>query len=522
MSEQDSNFEMAPPPQPVRRLGLGLRSVLQIIFAVLCVGFVFYLGITHHSRKDLTQTGAFTLSEATIKLLDSSSLQDREKPVKIIAALRKGSPHHPRLRALIEEYERLADGKIKVDYLDPILDKDRAAEVANNYSEVLADQLFSDEIFIIDARQSTPEEKPDQTKDEKVLEAINSGLRYLNVQDMLVMRIDENKQRRIVGYRDEDFLSSALQSALEGRPRVMYLLEDKSDIDVGDANSPWVVLRDALGKQNIILISIRISELEKIPNNAEGVVLVAPQYDFEPKEMEALKEYWRRESASLMFYLDPSARPNNLRAFMRDHGVTLQDDRVLTTRNRRTETKVQAAFTSLTNVSAKLEGKSTTFEGRVASLEVREGAEDLATRGITCISLIEADPRYWGETNYTQSQPTYDDQTDNPGPLSIGAAVIKGNANNDLTADKVSKMIILSTTDFLEPGLRNAQLDFVKNSTHWLLGREELIGIGPRGLERRRLNLIKEEVTQLQRIAVFFIPFGLFLIGMMVWNSRRA
>ena len=83
-------------------------------------------------------------------------------------------------------------------------------------------------------------------------------------------------------------------------------------------------------------------------------------------------------------------------------------------------------------------------------------------------------------------------------------------------------MIILSTTDFLEPGLRNAQLDFVKNSTHWLLGREELIGIGPRGLERRRLNLIKEEVTQLQRIAVFFIPFGLFLVGMMVWNSRRA
>ena len=62
---------MAPPPQPVRRLGLGLRSVLQIIFAVLCVGFVFYLGITHHSRKDLTQSSTFTLSEATIKLLDS-------------------------------------------------------------------------------------------------------------------------------------------------------------------------------------------------------------------------------------------------------------------------------------------------------------------------------------------------------------------------------------------------------------------------------------------------------------------
>ena len=522
MSDQDNNYEMAPPPAPVKRLGLGLRSGLQILFALFCVAFIFYLGVTHHTRRDLTQRGTFTLSEATINLLKSSTLQDREKPVKIITALRKNSPHYPRLRAIIEEYERLADGKIDVEYLDPILDQDRAAEVANNYSEVLADQLFNDDIFIIDARSSIPAEDPEKTSDEKVLEAINSGLRYLKVSDMLVMRTDENKQRRIVGYQDEDFLSSALHSALEGEPRVMYLLEDKSDIDVGDVNSPWIVLRDALAKQNIVLASLRISEIDTIPENAEGVVLVAPQYDFEPDELKVLEDYWKTDSASLMFYLDPSARPDELRAFMRRHGVTLRDDRVLALRGGHTETKVQASFTALSNISERLEGKSTTFEGRVASLEVREGAEDLSSKGITCISLIEADPRYWGETDYTNPDPTYDDLTDTPGPLSIGAAVIRGNANNDLTADKVGKMIILSTTDFLQPGLRNEQLDFVKNSTHWLLGREELIGIGPRGLERRRLNLIKEEVTQLQRIAVFFIPFGLFLIGMMVWNSRRA
>ena len=43
----------------------------------------------------------------------------------------------------------------------------------------------------------------------------------------------------------------------------------------------------------------------------------------------------------------------------------------------------------------------------------------------------------------------------------------------------ISKMIVLSTSDFLDPTrLGNEQLDFVKNSTYWLLGREELIGIG--------------------------------------------
>ena len=179
MSEQDSNFEMAPPPQPVKRLGLGLRSILQILFAVLCLSFVFNLGINHHSRRDLTQSGTFTLSEATEKLLTSSGVQDREEPVKIIAAIRKSSPHYARLRPVIEEYERLSKGKVTIDYLDPIRDGDRALEVKNNYGgDLLADELFEDDLFIIDARQGVP-----ANQDEKI-KAINSHLRYLRVSDM--------------------------------------------------------------------------------------------------------------------------------------------------------------------------------------------------------------------------------------------------------------------------------------------------------------------------------------------------
>jgi hypothetical protein len=84
-------------------------------------------------------------------------------------------------------------------------------------------------------------------------------------------------------------------------------------------------------------------------------------------------------------------------------------------------------------------------------------------------------------------------------------------------------MIVLSTSDFLDPTrLGNEQLDFVKNSTYWLLGREELMGIGPRSLQRRKLNLIKDEVKFLSNIVLFFIPAGLFMVAMFVWNIRRA
>ncbi len=506
----DSSPEMAPPPQPVKRLGIGARAVFQLLLAFLILIFTFYLGMTHYKRVDLTQGADFSLSQTTTKLLQSDILQAREEPVKIIAALRKTSPHYARLRALVEEYDHIGNDQLEVDYLDPIRDQDRALEVANNYGDLLKDKLFTDDLFIIDARKKGQDD--------------NAGLRYLPVEQLLVKRTDSKKQRRIVGYRDEDFLSSFLLSALEGKPRHMYLLSDKSDLDVGDIHSPWLVLTEALARQNIALIPIRISEIEKIPDDAEGVVLVAPKYDLEDQEIEILKSYWARPNSAIFATLEPSAQPENLRAFLRAHGVTPRNDRVLAVKNGRTETQVRALFLQGSDqINDGLADKATTFEGKISSLEILEGAEHLASQRIESVPLISASAGYWGETDYTQPKPKFEDAADFPGPLHLAARVIKGNANADNTADLVSKMIVISTSDFLHPErLREEQLDFVKNSTNWLLGREELMGIGPRALERRKLNLIPSEVGILQKIVVFFIPAGLLLIGLFIWNIRRA
>ena len=519
MADKDSHFDMAPPPQPVKKLGLGVRAVLQIVFAILSLVFIYYLAFTYQTRKDLSERSDFTVSEATENLLRSSGVMDREEPIKIIAALRKSSPHFSRLRPVVDEYERLSKGKVKLEYLDPIRDKDRAFEIQNNYGDLLADKLFEDDIFIIDARKGASANSVEATED------VTSHLRYLPASSMVISRTDINNQRRIVGYQDEDLLSSMLQSAIEGKPRIMYLVEDKSDLEVTAAGSPLQVISEALQKQNIYLLPLKISQVDRIPENAEGLVIVAPEYDFEPKEIEVLESYWKRPSSAIIAYLNPTTRPVNLKAFLRKNGVTPRDDRIIRTRNGRTENQVLATFTvgAGLGVNGSLEMKSVPFEGRVGSLEVREGAEDLIANRIQAYSLIETAPDFWGETDYKKANPKYDDDSDYSGPLSIGAAVIRGNANSDNTAPNISKMIVLSTSDFLDPArLGNEQLDFVKNSTYWLLGREELMGIGPRSLQRRKLNLIKDDIKFLSNIVLFFIPVGLFLVAMFVWNIRRA
>jgi hypothetical protein len=514
--------EMAPPPLEVSRVGSRARLAIQLFLAVAILVSTFYLGIIYHTRIDLTRDGKFTLSEQTVKLLNSPQLQQRAEPVKIIAALRKNSPHYDRLRALVEEYEALADGKLAVDYLDPIRDQDRALEVANNYSDLLADQLFNDDIFIIDARA----QKVPGSGAEARIQALAAGLRYIRVSDMLVIRSDDNKQRRVVGYRDEDMLTSFLQSALEGRPRVMYFISDKSDIDVADGGAPSKMLTETMGRLNVVLAPIRISEIEAIPENAEGVVIAAPKYDFNARELDILEDYWKQKGAAFLVTLDPSANLKTFRSFLRRQGVTPRNDRIIKVVNGRTETQVQAVFsvgTPVNDVTVSLEGKASRFEGRIASLEVREGAEDLSSKGIRAFAVIETAPGYWGEVDYKKADPSFDDSSDNPGPLFLGAAVTRGNTNVDREGKHVGKMLILSTSDFLNPDrIGAAQLDFVKNTTHWLLGREELMGIGPRGMDRHKLNLIPSESSMLQNIVVFFIPAGFLILALSVWNSRRA
>ena len=116
----------------------------------------------------------------------------------------------------------------------------------------------------------------------------------------------------------------------------------------------------------------------------------------------------------------------------------------------------------------------------------------------------------------------------NPAPeanqaLTLGAAVIRGNATNDETADLTSRMVVLSNSSFLHPQrLRAEQVDFLRNSANWLIGREELIGIGPQPIKRYKLNLIASQVSFINRLTIFLIPGALLLTGLAIWNVRRT
>ena len=78
-------------PTSVRRASTGTMVAIQLVLAFVLLLSLNYLAGTHHRTWDHSQNRQFTLSAQTEKLLNSGLVQDRSKPVRIIAAVRRSS-----------------------------------------------------------------------------------------------------------------------------------------------------------------------------------------------------------------------------------------------------------------------------------------------------------------------------------------------------------------------------------------------------------------------------------------------
>ena len=510
----DESEATRKPARALNRWRIGSLSAFQTLllaFVVLCAN---YLAFHHYQRVDLSRDADYSLSPATRRYLASDAVQKHPQTVKWIMAYRRSSPFYERVRALAEEYAKLSNGRVKLEVVDPIRSPDRVNEMVAAYGITLVRDLI-----LIDARS---DDKPAVVENADKTRSFHPNVKVAVADDMGVFSTSEGK-RKISAFRGEDVLTARLVEAIEGRPRRMALIVDKSQIGEDNAASPRRFLIDTLRFQNIEVEELQMSGLEKIPDHCEGVILAAPKYDLSPQEIAVLENYWNRPRAAILTLIKDGETPPNIRAFLRGKGVTPRKDRVITRHKSNLVTNARGTFTKGVTFTADLAGQTTEFGGASSSLEVREGAADLLNKRILPMGLIEAAPGFWGETRFGGGNEKFDEREDNAPPLNIAACVIRGAESDDRFAADSSRMIVISNTDFLSPENHRAEnLDFLASSVNWMVGRESLAGIGPRALGTYKLPLLEAQVSFINRINLFFIPAAFLLIGTYVWSARRA
>ncbi|HSP44130.1 MAG TPA: Gldg family protein [Luteolibacter sp.] len=497
------------------RFGIGAIALIQAALLVLILVAVNYLSLNHHWSADLSRAADYSLSPASRNYLKDDTVRDREKPVKWIMAYRRSAPFYERVRALAEEYERRSRGGIELEVVDPLRSPDRMAEIVATYGITLIRDLV-----IIDARS---DDSPPTREDENRIRTLHPKVRLVPADDMAVHATADGV-RRVTGFKGEDLLTASLVSAIEGRSRVIALLADKSASSENAAGfSPRAQLEEILRYQNVVLADLNLSQIAEIPEEVDGIAMVAPNYDLTEQELAVLERYWNRPKAAMFMLLDDGTAPPKLRAFLRGMGVTPRGDRVIARSEGRLVTQARGTFTRGVPFMSGLAGLATEFSGAISSLEVREGAEDLLNRRIAPFGLIEAAAGFWGETDFGSGDDIYDEIEDHGPPLHLAAAVIRGAESDDRFAADSSRMIVMSGIDFLDPAQQRAEnRDFLASAANWLVGREQLAGIGPRALHTYKLPLLDAQVSFINRANLFFLPALFLLIGGFVWSSRRV
>lgn len=537
--------------KPIKRLGLNTRMVFMLVAAVVIFFAVNIIMSNHGKQIDLTNLSNVELSSATKEFITSDAVQKRERVVKIIAAVnpkefgRLNIDSHENIqshiRTKLQEYVQESGNKIEVEYVNPIIDHGRTHELSEIY-----DHQFTESVLIIDAR---PEEKPSpeklegmkklnpNMKEEEILrhhteELMSRHVRFLPAKFLFHTERDIVYDKFYISFwKDEAELTTGMISAVEGKPRVIYFIVDKCQLDAKKGGrAPWQNIRSYFRTQNIELRQINMATILShpdpaqriIPKDANGVALIAPVMDFNDEELAVLQEYWEvRNKASLLITMDPEVSLPRLSSFLYRSGVRPRKDRIIRKENNQVLVNPEVTFLQGPRVNGDLATKFTTFDGPSQSIEIIEQENN---NNVEAFPIIKVVPGWWGETRFGRADVSYDERSDSPQPLYLGAAVTRGILKDEKKAALASKLIILGNSEFMsDENIRNEQLTFLMQAGNWLVGRETLKSdIKQFSNIRRKVFIADGHKSLLNKIFIIFLPAFALIITGFVWNTRRS
>jgi hypothetical protein len=279
-------------------------------------------------------------------------------------------------------------------------------------------------------------------------------------------------------------------------------------------------------QQNFQLLPLNLAEVNRVPEDADGLLLVGIRYDLSEREMAMVKYYWQQKRAGLLVLLDPTADTQRLDAFLSLNGVTPRGDRVLyaesTGSGVRKEFSVQAIFDNESSITRPLASTTTSLPGQSQSLDIRFDDDRLRTENITLHPLMGATDRYWGEMNYLEELPVVDDEDAKP-PVYLAASVERGSVADERLRVDTCRMVVLGNAALLDKQTALAvNRDFVAACLNWIINRDHLSGVPPKQKQSYRIQLTQRQHELIFWITTLAMPGIILALGFVVWAGRRA
>ena len=489
----------APQESSRRRAGIRFGVAVQILLAAVLLGAANYAGFHYYWRGDWSPAQKYRLSEQT-----SNLLAQLPSPVTVYVffsptAVAPGFEVYGDVVNLLREYQAAAGDRLTVEYIDPMRNLARARELQARFD------FGAEENLVI----------------------VTAGDRHklINAADMA--EYDTLSQLtgdppRVLAFKGEQALTSALLELGEGKQRTVYFLQGQGEPPVGE-NSRLSLFEEHIERQGFKTAPLNLGIRAAVPPDAALVVIAGPRYDVSAPAEAALREYWEKDGRFLVL-LDPDSDTPLLREFIASTGVKPRADRVLRTIQLGFATgimrDVAGQFSADNRVTRRLLGAEAMLPGATSSLEVEADAADTLLE-----PMITAAEPFWGEIDHvTDSEKgvAFDEGKDTPAPLVLAAMVERGGVADEKVEVSSARLVVVGNSGLLSDGsVTAANMDFAIGAINWLSDRAHLSGIAPKATRAFNLNLTDLETGRIALYTVVVIPAVALLAGLVVWWRRR-
>lgn len=473
------------------------RSRSRIYGSGAVVSTFFFLGILvlivliaerHPWRLDLTESGAFTLSEQTRKVLESI-----DESIQIKAFFASASPEEVQARDLLDTY-RYYSKKIDYEFIDP----DKRPEIARRYE----------------------------------------------VRSYGTLVFEGYRRKQTIQNAEEESVTNALLKLVQGGQKKIYFLTGHGEHSLKDFNKQgYSSVQSALEKENYQVEELNLMQKAQVPDDAAVVIIPGPKKPLFREEVASLETYMGK-GGKIEIFIDPYLENEELRIFLEKYGIRNRQDIVIDELSRVFGGSYLMPVVTQYGAHKITEGFDVaTFYPEARSVSPLEKPPE----GVQVETLASTSPNAWSETNLEllkQGKADFNEEEDEAGPVSLMALAKIDIGEKETTEDeqdsdesqdapeddrksenlKKGYLLVCGDSDFVDNthfGL-SGNGDFFLNTVNFLAEEENLITIEPRAKEGQPLVLTQNQARMFFWITLVFAPLMVLVSGLTVYRVRRS
>lgn len=458
---------------------MAISAVFMII--VIVINLIVGELPSKYTQLDITEEQLYSIGEQT-----KSVLKDLNKEVTIYQIAQSGSEDET-IKSLLEKYEDESK-YITVVQKDPVVNP-------KFVSEYTSQNVSSNSLIVVCGERN----------------------KVVDYNNMYETSIDYNTYSyNTTGFDGEGQITSAISYVISEDLPILYNLEGHGEQELN------TTIKEDIEKSNIEIKSLNLLTEEKVPEDADCLLINSPASDFSSEEKDAILNYLENGGKAMIFSDYIGEKLENFDEILANYGVSRADGIVF--EGDTSHYAMQIPYYLVPTIHSTDAVSEVASAGYYVLAPYAQGiikSDDIRDT-VSIEGLLSTSDSAYAKANLN-SDTLEKEQGDINGPFDIGVSITENLDENRTT------QIIYYSTSYLMDSQANQMVSggneqLVMESLNWMCSGDDdsvSVSIPVKNLEISYLTLTAYDASFWKICTIGLIP-GFFLVaGFMVWFKRR-